>query len=66
MSVRAGEAEKTWFRMDRIFWSGNGYYFLTRESTQEGPFDSRNEAECELNYYIRRAVEMALMRPTGT
>ncbi|MBA53971.1 MAG: hypothetical protein CMK89_05900 [Pseudomonadales bacterium] len=62
MVVRAGEQERTWFRGDRIFWSGNGWYFLTREQTQEGPFDSRTEAEQELNYYIRRVVEWGLLQ----
>ena len=62
MAVRAGEQEKTWFRSDRIFWSGDGWYFLTREQTQEGPFESRLAADQELNYYIRRAVEWSLYR----
>jgi hypothetical protein len=57
MDVRTGEADKTWYRTDRIFWSGEGWYFLTREQTQEGPFKTREEAGRELNYYIRHMNE---------
>jgi len=62
MTVRAGESEKTWYRSDRIFWSGEGWFFLTREQTQEGPFGTRREAEQELNFYIRHAVEWAIYK----
>ncbi len=53
MQVRAGEKDKTWFRSERFLWTESGWFFLTRENTQEGPFLSRREAERELNYYIR-------------
>ncbi|AUM12897.1 DUF6316 family protein [Ketobacter alkanivorans] len=62
MSVRAGEQEKVWYRSDRVFWSGGGWFFLTREKTQEGPFTSRLEAEQELNFYIRHIVEWGLYK----
>lgn len=52
LAVRTGEHEKTWFRTDRYLRTDKGWYFLTREHTQEGPFDSKNEAEKELMYYI--------------
>jgi len=51
--VRRGESDKTHFRSDRIVVMNGRYYFMTRENTQEGPFDSRLEAEQELNLYIR-------------
>lgn len=47
------EAEKNHFRSDRIVVMNGRYFFMTRENTQEGPFDSRIEAERELNLYIR-------------
>jgi len=53
MHVRTGEHEKTWFRCDRFIHSPDGWYFTTREATQEGPFYSHSEAERELDYYIR-------------
>ena len=52
MQVRRGENDKTWFRSDRFLRTETGWFFLTREHTQEGPFLSREEAERELNYYI--------------
>ena len=51
--VRKGEGDKTHFRSDRIVVMNGKYYFMTRENTQEGPFDNRLEAEQELNLYIR-------------
>ena len=54
MEVRCGEEDKTWFRSERFLRIGDGWYFLTRENTQEGPFASRQEAERELYYYIRQ------------
>ncbi len=53
MDVRQGESDKIWFRSERYLQIGNDWYFLTRENTQEGPFESRAAAERELNYYIR-------------
>ncbi len=50
---RKGESDKNHFRSDRIVVMNGKYYFMTREDTQEGPFDSRLEAEQELNLYIR-------------
>jgi len=56
-SVRAGEDDKTHFRSDRVVVMNGKYYFMTRENTQEGPFDSRLEAERELNLYIRHMTD---------
>ncbi|OUS31644.1 hypothetical protein A9Q99_03485 [Gammaproteobacteria bacterium 45_16_T64] len=53
MQVRIGEIDKTWFRCDRFIHLGDGWYFTTRENTQEGPFDNHQDAERELDYYIR-------------
>ena len=57
MQVRSGELKKTWFRGDRFFHTDSGWFFITRENTQEGPFRSHNEAESELNLYIRHQNE---------
>jgi len=51
--VRRGEDDKTHFRSDRVIVMNGKYFFMTRENTQEGPFDTRLEAENELNLYIR-------------
>ena len=54
MDVRNGEIDETWFRCDRFIHSPEGWFFTTREATQEGPFSSHLDAERELNYYIRQ------------
>jgi hypothetical protein len=51
--IRTGEDEKMHFRSDRVVVMNGKYFFMTRENTQEGPFDSRLDAERELNLYIR-------------
>ena len=55
MSVRPGEAEKSWFRSERFMHVNDQWYFTTREMTEEGPFSSRQDAEMELLLYIRYA-----------
>lgn len=55
MSVRAGEDTKGWFRSERFLCINSQWYFLTREMTQEGPFESKKEAQMELMLYIRHA-----------
>ncbi|NVJ61606.1 MAG: hypothetical protein HWE27_14515 [Gammaproteobacteria bacterium] len=57
MRVRDGELKKTWFRVDRIFHTNSGWFFITRENTQEGPYLSHNEAESELNVYLEQQGE---------
>lgn len=57
MAVRSGEQIKTWFRSDRFLCINERWFFITREFTQEGPFDNRKEAELELNLYIRHTNE---------
>lgn len=52
--TRHGEDPKTHFRSDRIVCENGVFYFLTRENTQEGPFDTKIEASQELNLYIRQ------------
>ena len=43
----------TKYRPNRFFKDGGKWYFLTRESTEEGPFEYREEAEERLQDYIR-------------
>ncbi len=59
MQNRSGEQKKTWFRSERYYHTNDGWWFLTREQSQEGPFDSQKEAENELILYIRKAREMS-------
>ena len=55
MTCRAGENDRTWFRNERFLCINGEWYFLTRENTQEGPFDTKREAEMELMLFLRHA-----------
>lgn len=54
MKLRAGEVSKAWFRSDRFYHTPDGWWFQTRENTEEGPFASHKDAENELCLYIRQ------------
>ena len=43
----------TRFRTSRFIQENRGWYFLTREGTQEGPFERRIDAEHRLEDYIK-------------
>ena len=64
MDVRQGEQKKTWYRGDRFLHINDKWFFMTRELTQEGPFRSREEAERELNYYIRQVNHYSVIYGT--
>ena len=53
MRTHAGEAARPWFRSERYYHTGEGWWFMTRENKEEGPFTSQHEAENELILYIR-------------
>jgi len=59
MEIRAGEAVRPWFRTERYYHTNEGWWFLTREQTEEGPFSSQLEAENELSFYVRNANNLA-------
>jgi hypothetical protein len=46
----------TKFRTSRFFKESCQWYFLTREGSQEGPFESKIEAEIRLQDYIKIMV----------
>lgn len=53
MRTRRNEPERVFFRSDRFF-SGNGqWFFETREGMNYGPFATREEAEEELEKFLR-------------
>ena len=54
MRTRKGEPGRPWFRTERYYHTNDGWWFMTREKTEEGPFRSQNEAQNELMLYIRR------------
>lgn len=49
---RHGETKKNHFRSDRMYQRDGAWYFLTRESTQIGPFAELSKAEAYLDLYI--------------
>ncbi len=52
MNVRAGEADKSWYRSDRFFKVNGEWYFSTREKIDVGPFDSLENASQGLALFI--------------
>lgn len=53
-AMRKNDSEPyTKFRPHRFFKDGGKWYFLTREGTEEGPFEYREEAEQRLEDYIK-------------
>ena len=63
MRTRSGEAARPWFRSDRYYHTGEGWWFMTREKEELGPFDSQNEAANELVLFIRHTNQMASFPP---
>jgi len=53
MRARSGEAVRPWFRSERFYHTSEGWWSMTREKDELGPFDSQHEAENELVLYIR-------------
>jgi len=53
MNTRTGERARTRFRSNRIAFAQGCWHFVTRESTQEGPFITKTEALHALHYYVR-------------
>jgi pimeloyl-ACP methyl ester carboxylesterase len=41
---RTGEERRSWFRSDRVFYSGNQWFYATREDGRVGPFQSAADA----------------------
>jgi len=42
----------TYFRAERFYRANDKWYFLLRGGITFGPFDTRKEAETELEYYL--------------
>ena len=45
MKSRKGEQPRSYFRTERMQQSNGIWFFLTRESAQEGPFSTKKEAD---------------------
>ncbi|MDE1164263.1 MAG: DUF6316 family protein [Pseudomonas sp.] len=53
------QAPSTHFRSDRVTRENGLFFFVTRERTQEGPYDSREEAERGCDQYVERMRKRA-------
>jgi hypothetical protein len=53
------------FRTKRVVQDGNGWYFLTREGTIEGPFRTEKDAKEQLDMYVRMAIHDMLPEPSN-
>lgn len=52
MKRESDSTTRAYFRTERFNQRGGQWYFLTREGTEEGPYDERLEAEARLQRYI--------------
>ena len=51
---RAGDRQdKNFFRTERFFAANDQWFFATREAVDLGPFDSRADAEWELQMFLK-------------
>lgn len=64
MANRSGEQNSgtKFFRTERFVQINDRWYFMTRGGSQEGPFDSRMEAEESLRFFLAVATSK-LSRP---
>jgi len=42
-----------YFRSERLYRCGSQWFFVTREGTDEGPFDNRADAQARLERYVQ-------------
>ena len=54
MYARAGEPAAPSFRSDRLYEVNGKWYFVTREKTREGPYQTRSAAGIGIEQYITR------------
>ena len=52
MDKRDGEQNRPAFRTDRLYQVDGRWYFVTREKTREGPYDTRLDASQGIQRYI--------------
>lgn len=57
MEQRQGEQNNTHCRAKRFYQINDEWFFATREQLQVGPFASLEEAEMQLNFFLRHAAE---------
>jgi len=55
---RAGESGRPPFRTGRFFNVGTNWYFASREAIDQGPYNSKSEAESALIKYIEQCKSL--------
>ena len=58
MKVRSGELQRGWYRSNRFQQVNGDWFFITREVTEEGPFNSKQEAEQASSNYIHKKTSL--------
>ncbi len=53
-----GDSDKAVFQVERFVQINAQWFYTTREGDERGPFDSREDAECDLIAYIRHLDQM--------
>lgn len=53
-----GDNDKRYFQVDRFYQQNGEWFYTTREGTERGPFESKEEAEGDLIVYVRRMKKM--------
>lgn len=63
---RAGETGHHPFRSDRLYFSGDAWYFLIRGGNSKGPFPTAQDAKEALKSYIETLAHLhkAFHKPT--
>lgn len=54
-----GVQSKFFFQMDRFVQQSGEWFYMTREGSERGPFDTRGDAQGDLIGYIRHMHTMA-------
>ena len=57
MLHRKEDTTETWFHGERIYRTDEGWWFSSREHTDEGPYESQAHTEREVHMYLNN-VEM--------
>jgi len=52
------EDEKIHFQMDRLVQLNGEWFYTTREGEERGPFESKDDAEGDMLFYIRHQLKM--------
>ena len=56
--ITDSKSEKLHFQMDRLVQQNGEWFYMTRESAEIGPFESKDDAEGDLAVYIRQQLNI--------